>query len=73
MWAAHVMPLSHSFATSRPLAKTTYDQTNITFRPASLPQSTAVRAPVVRVTRFGPQATLVPLLLGLATFSPPGQ
>jgi hypothetical protein len=37
------------------------------------PQSIGVRAPVFRVTRFGPQLNLVPLLIGTSALSPPGQ
>ena len=37
------------------------------------PQSIGVRAPVFRVTRFGPQLNLVPLLIGISALSPPGQ
>ena len=37
------------------------------------PQSACVRAPVLRVTKFGPQLTLLPLLVGFSALSPPGQ
>jgi hypothetical protein len=41
--------------------------------PLGATQSACVRAPVLRVTRFGPQLTCCPRVLGFSEASPPGQ